>query len=110
MTAIQASWLAGFFDGEGSICKYKAGRNKAHDSWVLTISNTSYASLFFSKLITGVGAIHPKGKPKKKHHKKQWTWKVHAQRDILSILNQLLPYLIIKKKASDKFIKSFKEV
>ena len=67
------AWLAGFFDGEGSLCRYHSG-SRGFKSWVLLISNTCRKSLLHCMKITGCGSVNPK--PVKPGRKQQWQWAV----------------------------------
>ncbi len=104
-----AAWLAGFFDGEGSLCCYLGGRNREYRSWFISVPNTNKDSLLRCQKITGVGAILTKRR-NKPHHKQSWVWRVNAQRDILAIMRALLPHLTIKKKKAAEYLNAFVDV
>lgn len=94
MLEAEAAWLAGFVDGEGSIVTYAAGRNKTSTAFVFSVPNTHRGSLEYCQRITGVGTIFDK--PVTGNRKPQFVWQVKAQRDVISILQQIESYLIIK--------------
>lgn len=107
MCATDAAWLAGFFDGEGSLCKYFAGRNKKYITWVFTIANTNLPSLVYCNKITGVGKPRVKIKSTAKR-KTCYEWRVASQNDMVSVCQQILPYLTIKKDRVQKFLNNWK--
>jgi hypothetical protein len=108
MLPTQAAWLAGFFDGEGSLTFYMAGRDRQYKTWVLTLPNTNLESLKKCQEITGVGYVRPK--PVKENRQPCWMWTVATQRDMISICKQMLPYLIIKKKKCALFLSEWVDV
>lgn len=109
MSRVEAAWLAGFFDGEGSITRYMGGRNKAYECVVLSISNTHLGSLKWTKKITGTGTVYLKCKATKTH-KTQYTWRLNSQRNVVDICQQMLPYLVIKRAKINKFLKEWKNL
>lgn len=111
MTREEAAWLAGFFDGEGSLSPYNGGRNKHYPCWVISIPNTNKDSIDHCKTIAGSGIISLKSdKSRKAHHKPIWQWRVNAQRDIASLCQQMLPYLIIKKGRVSEFLAEWEDI
>jgi hypothetical protein len=105
MSLTEAAWIAGFFDGEGSIGQYLAGRGKKHPTWFLSIPNTHFGSLDYCQRITGVGRINDKNsKSRPVHHQPQRMWRVDRQRDIAQICRQMLPYLVIKRDRVEAFL------
>ncbi len=110
MSQLDQAYLAGFFDGEGCVGVYgKGGRSGKYRNWVLTISNTHRPTLKYCQKLTGVGSVVEK-KTKLLHHKKQWVWNVKSQRNIVSILTQMLPFLKIKKKKVKILLASWRDV
>jgi hypothetical protein len=98
MPSAEAAWLAGFFDGEGSVTVYLAGRNRAYPTYIISIPNTHKGSLDRCVEITGVGKVVSKNmKNKPDHYKQQWQWQVQSQRNIASVCLQMLPYCCIKQ-------------
>src|SRR5438270_13689339 len=45
MSEVEAAWLAGFFDGEGSLSHYRGGKDGKYLSWRICIANTYLPSL-----------------------------------------------------------------
>ena len=108
MSNIEAAWLAGFFDGEGTIGSYKTNRssiNKIILGWRLAIPNTHLGALEYSQKITGIGIISSKSTQcNSLARKPQWVWKINNQRGIAAISKQMLPYLLIKREAVEDFL------
>lgn len=107
MSATEAAWLAGFFDGEGSLCCYLA--RKRFPNWVLSVPNTSLETLEHIRCITGVGGI---GKKYEAHdnYKAQWTWSIGSRLNVVSLCRQMLPYLVLKKKTVEEFLSQHKHI
>ena len=101
----EAAWLAGFFDGEGSIVTYIPSHLKhlGTKAYAILLPNTHLESLEKCKEITGAGNICVKYKGDERI-KRQWTWNVHPRVDVISILNQILPYTITKKEKIKKIL------
>ena len=91
LDSCSAAYLAGFLDGEGSIMLYRRGNGAAMR---ISISNTNRPVLEWCQRATSVGAIvvAPRSNPR---HKTAMMWMVNSQ-PAASILEQVLPYLIVK--------------
>ena len=111
MTETEAAWLAGFMDGEGSISCYMGGRAQQFRSWVLTAPNTHHGSIVRCLEITGAGKIRDKKSRKPNPiHKPMWIWAVNSKREIRDVIQQIYPYLVIKKTQADVFLAEFQEI
>ena len=110
MTVAEAAWLAGFFDGEGSLAPYLV--RGLYPSWKMSISNTNVDALNHCVAITGAGRVNPKKqrKPLLGNRKPQWVWNVDAQRDIEAICRQMRPYLTIKLKSVASFLETWTDI
>lgn len=86
MAAVDAAWLAGFIDGEGSILQYLGGANKKSVCWVLNVPNTNLEALEKCKRIAGVGNIGYKRV--QGNRKDQWQWRVTRFNDIVSLVSK----------------------
>ena len=93
-----AAYLAGLFDGEGSVYfkkmkqkKHKRPGKPVHNVWVirLEIAMTDKEVLDWVWETTGVGALRPR--KVKKGYKPQWRWRA-AHRDALKVCKWLWPY------------------
>lgn len=109
MSATEAAWLAGFFDGEGSLCEYKSGREGKYRSWRLTIPNTHKGSLDQCVAFTSVGSVRQKTRAIG-NRQCSWEWPITAQREIVDICKQMLPYLVIKKPVVESFLAGWKDI
>ena len=104
MSVAEAAWLAGFFDGEGSLTVYMGGRNRQYPTWNLSLPNTHLGSLERCREISGAGSISEKTRDHRFNCKRIWVWQVHSQRNIAAIVTQMLPYLTIKRAKADEFL------
>ena len=98
MNDSDAAYLAGLFDGEGSVyfkkmnqVKHKRPGKPVHKVWVIRIeiAMTDKAVLEWVWETTGVGAFGPR--KVKKGYKPQWRWRA-AHRDALKVCKWLWPY------------------
>ena len=105
MKPTEAAWLAGLFDGEGSLVMDLRGTFAC----VLCIVNTNMKALKTARLFAGCGGIDVKRKADA-HHKPQWKWRVSRQRDVVLTLEQLLPYLVIKRQPVLQYLRAWKDV
>jgi hypothetical protein len=102
MRAIDVAWLAGFFDGEGTIGTYRGGRGGKHLSLFISIPNTHKPSLRRCQAVTGCGTVIPQ--KTKRGYKQQWRWRVTRRMNVLSIAKQMLPHLTTKKQVVTKIL------
>jgi intein/homing endonuclease len=107
MSKEEAAWLAGFFDGEGCLCNYRAAR--ATFPYRLTLPNTCLISVKRCLFISGAGSIIKKKKYVSRH-KQQWIWQVSRQKEIFDVLTQLSPYLVTKKRIVRAFLSKWRDV
>ena len=107
LTVAEATYIAGYLDGEGSITVRKEKRVANTRGWrlnpVVAMFNTHLASLEWVQETCGTGSLRQgatKGKNWKPHYKQVWgLWfNANAARDLLP---QLLPYLKIKREAAE---------
>lgn len=88
-------YLAGFFDGEGSI-------SRSHSVPALEVSNTVAEPIKLFRNYFGFGAIHV-GKPKgKEYYKEVYRWSVCGRYNVKHVLSELLPYLTVKRDKATK--------
>lgn len=106
----EIAWLAGFFDGEGTLGIYYGGRNGKYPCWSLAIYNTDKKSLDYCMEITGVGHVHSRKRILKEGYKRQWTWEIKRQRNIVSILKQMIPFLQIKRFIAEEMVNNWKDI
>lgn len=89
-------YIAGFFDGEGSIVTKR-------DGYALMISQTNEEVLNNIKNYTGVGNVYPITK-RKEHWKDAWVYCVTDYHGTAKVLKGMLPHLVVKKKLAQKAI------
>ena len=104
-----AAYIAGLFDGEGSITykKYKEKKKTGtYDCWriVMEISMTEYSVLVWVLETLGVGTIRPKKRPK--GVKKQWRWRC-SFRDAYYVCKVLWPYAHVKLDKIQQIIEHY---
>ncbi len=93
---LENAYLAGLFDGEGSVGIYKTGPQKKNYQLTIQVSNTNLKSLNYFKSFYNKGCV-VKLKIRSSKHKQAYIWKA-VSRDALSILLEMLPFLRIKKE------------
>lgn len=106
MSPLECAYVAGFFDGEGSLyCMKVAGENRSGFKIFVqgSISQTSLPVLEYIQTISGNGRI---SMTKKKHENHKDVWCLRWQPNQLRhIVPQLLPYLIVKRNVAEKMLK-----
>ena len=90
LSAIDAAYLAGFIDGEGTITLSRKHKNE-NRQLAITISNTERQILEFCLKAIGAGKITNK-RTTKSHHTPSFTYAIY-NRQALKILEQIEPYL-----------------
>ena len=95
-------YLAGFLDGEGSITvlynrhrKNSSGNEKFTVLPCVMVFNTHLGVIqyVYSQLGFGDIRVRPRAKPQ---HRTPYSWGVHNHEQIISVLQPLLPFLIVK--------------
>ena len=98
MTEAEAAYIAGLFDGEGTITykKYKEKkRNGIYDCWRISmeIAMTDKSVLIWLTEVLGCGTLNKK--PRKNGHKMQYRWRC-VFRDCFHVCCLLFPYAHVK--------------
>jgi len=106
LTEVQAAYLAGLVDGEGSIliAKAREGRN----TWRLTISSTYRPVLEWCLLTIGAGSIVRANRYNPKHATAYW-WQCYSW-NAKAVLEQLLPYMLIKREKAKQMIQELDRI
>ena len=113
------SYLAGLFDGEGSITYKKYLRRwtkkpRAYNCWVIRmeVAMTHKSVIDYMHRVLKVGTVRPKTKKTppnaKTKWKDQWRWSC-CFRDSLKVCILFEPYAIVKADQIKKIINHYKE-
>lgn len=109
MTALDAAYMAGFLDGEGTIGLYKCYRKEAKFGYryqpMVTLSNTNVAVLEYLQEACGNGRLIQQTNPAHPGHKDGYALR-WSSNQIRHMLPQLLPYLRIKRRQAE-FVLSY---
>lgn len=98
------AWLAGFWEGEGSL--------EASDKHSrISIAQTDPTPLHFIQRKIGSGQVRISEWRRKPHYKDKWIWEINRRPDIIKVVILIIPYLKFRrKKVVDKlFILQRKE-
>lgn len=95
-------YIAGFFDGEGSISHNGSG-------YRLTISQTNEEVLEAIRAFTKTGKVLSITK-RKPHWKDSWVYNISKQKDIEKFLLKISPNLIVKKPLALKVLLNLKKI
>jgi hypothetical protein len=105
---IQAAYIAGLIDGEGTVTLTRKHKNENRQLCV-SISSTERNLLEHVLQVTGMGKITGK-KTSKSHHSPSFTYAVY-NRQALSLLAHTLPYLkSYKRKRAELILAEYLEV
>ena len=94
LRAVEAAYIAGLIDGEGTITLTQEHRNERR-RLVVSISNTEKQLLEFVQTAVGAGRITNKRTYRAKHTP-SFTYKI-TNRQALELLRQIQPYLLSYK-------------
>lgn len=102
----EAAYLAGIIDGEGTVGLYQGFRKsgRPYKIVLVSVSNTDETLMAWLVSIGGGFVARDKSKSRKPHWKPSFTWAVQAHVDVLGLLKQTLPYLVIKKSRAEMII------
>ena len=103
MNKIDIAYIAGLFDGEGSVSYYqrkekRKGKKRAYDFWVIRceLSMTDRYVVEWMHKVLGIGTVIKRLPTKSWIGKKtQWRWRC-CHRDALSFAKLLWPYAQVK--------------
>ena len=90
LSTVDAAYLAGFIDGEGTVTLSRKHKNE-NRQLAVTISNTERQILEFCIDVIGTGKITNK-RVTQSHHTPSFTYAVY-NRQALTLLEQIEPYL-----------------
>lgn len=95
MSLTQCAYLAGMIDADGSMGIYGSSKSKLRNRLRMTVANTHEVMLDWLVLVTGVGAVIPRPS-QGSTFKQQFDWVVTGE-SATSVLEQSLPYMIVKR-------------
>lgn len=102
---INASWAAGFFDGEGSISilllKRKTKPNTSEVRVVIQVSQQQPVPLQLFLDAFG-GSLHSYANGGLDKERRYYRWQLLGREKIRNFLTTLLPFLIVKKTQAEK--------
>ncbi len=106
----QLAYLAGLFDGEGSISRYQEMRKgRKNPTWVIRceINMTDEDAIRWIHDTLGFGSFHKKPpSPKQLGRKMQYRW-CCSYREALKFANLLLPHARVKRKKLQQIINHY---
>lgn len=76
----ELAYMAGFFDGEGSLGVWKTGRGYGYFSMQLTNTNRELVDLFFDRFGGSVTTRSPNIPSNKLSKKTQYIWKAYSEK------------------------------
>jgi len=98
----EASYIAGFIDGEGWIglmLKKEPVRKRKRMQPIIHVSNTNKSCLLWLRDTIGYGStVNHNLRRAKSKHKRAYRYVMLNKKQILKLLGQLLPYLRLKRK------------
>ncbi len=104
LNAMDMCYLAGLFDGEGSIILWDRGYG-GRLQLRCTISNTFEPLMVWIKDVVGTGSTVRHVHPIETGYKDALTWQCYGQ-NAVAFLKQLLPRLIVRKDKAEEAIAS----
>lgn len=103
LTEIEKAYLSGFFDGEGSVsivmAKPSRWQGRSYHVLRLLIGNTSLDILEWVKSVVGIGHVY-KYEPRLEGRKPCYHYKLSGM-EAMGFLENLLPYLKVKKRVAE---------
>lgn len=112
ITDIEASYIAGIIDGEGSIIvgrkRVKTNRSGYEFYPNVSLINTSKKMMDYVADTTGLGKVREKTSPSTlaKHRRRSWTWQIRS-RVAEKFLKRILPFLVVKQDSAQNAIEFY---
>ena len=118
MEELEIAYIAGIFDGEGSVDytqrieKKKKERPRAYLTWRIRceVSMTNKEVMEWIHKKVGIGSLNLNVKNKaptsKPHWKDQWRWRC-THRDALKFAKMIIPYAKVKREKLQQIIKHY---
>lgn len=99
MSDVEAAWLAGLFDGEGSIVLVNRRRAQQRPQYVIHVYNTYRPLVERIVEVTGLNNTSVR-ESKNPRHATAYKWSC-AGADAVSILRRMRPWLLVKAERAD---------
>src|SRR5262245_27340129 len=94
------AYIAGYFDGEGHV-GFHPQRGREHFVYSLQWYNSNIESLDVMREFMQCGYIHKRTKREGRNHD-VFVLIISQRQQILSVIQSMLPYLIVKREAAEK--------
>ncbi|MEB1808653.1 MAG: LAGLIDADG family homing endonuclease [Bacillaceae bacterium] len=110
MNEVEAAYIAGIIDGEGTITLTRLHKNEYRRP-VITIASTDIELLTYLKSIIK-GTITSKKNYSPKIHKDSYTLTIKSKENVFYILEKVIPYLRVpmKKRRAEYLLKNYNQV
>lgn len=93
VTPSEVAWVAGLFEGEGTLYSYREKRGGRLMYWHLNIRMTDEDVIRKAHELTGVGTFSRIDKPYQRSIKLLYKWSVTSRLQLAALLPQLLPHM-----------------
>lgn len=105
LTETQKAWLAAAMDGEGTI-SFKPRAKHQYVAPRISLGNTNLEFIQHACNITGIGYIHTREMYYAAQKRKfpMFVWEVYGLANSAALLEQILPYLIIKRDIAKQLL------
>lgn len=112
LSETEKAYIAGIIDGEGSILVTRVSRPENRSGYrfypIVSVTSTSKDLLDWLCKTTGVDKVYTKKESSIKAKRKCWRWAL-KQSHVQRLLDQVLPYLVIKKDSAENCLEFCKE-
>ncbi len=90
---IDRAYIAGILDGEGCITRWRGTKG-----WGVQVGMTDKPVIAWLAEMGGTFTVRPGGD----RRKEQYVWRVLSQRDVIALLQAVLPYLRVKHERAQE--------
>ncbi|MCC6049680.1 MAG: hypothetical protein LM580_03180 [Thermofilum sp.] len=102
-------WLAGFFDGEGTLCIMFYSKNHPKSVRLQIGQTGERGKLVCEEIARKLGGTVTEYQPRNPRWKKVYVWTVKERDRVIEIAEMLLPYLKVKRAEVEEKLKILKE-
>lgn len=100
------AWLAGFWEGEGSLTKYK-NKNSYRITLTQCLKDGRDVELCFNKIKQKFGGNYYKITSRKKNHSTVLRYHLDQRDDVINFIKKIYPYCQIRKKQVKNVLEYF---